>query len=77
MSEEALVLIEATSDRRLKDISEDVGRLGNVQRSAVISGPYDIVAWIEALNSEKVSHLINEIRDVSGVERTVTNVVIG
>ena len=70
-------MIEATSDRRLKDISEEVGRLENVDRAAVISGPYDVVAWIKASKSEEVSRLINEIRDVSGVKKTITNVVIG
>ena len=77
MTEEALILIEATSDRLLKNISEEVGNLKNVERSAVISGPYDIVAWIKASNSEEVSRLINDIRKVSGVKKTVTNVVIG
>ncbi|KXA95396.1 hypothetical protein AKJ40_01020 [candidate division MSBL1 archaeon SCGC-AAA259M10] len=80
---EAVVLIAAESRilARVKpspeDILEKVSQLEGVQKAAVITGPYDIAAWVEADSMDKITQtLIEKIRSIEGVKKTVTHMVI-
>jgi DNA-binding Lrp family transcriptional regulator len=58
-------------------VAKKVARIKGVQHAHVVTGPYDIIAFVEAENtSELVNILVKKIQAVSGVTRTLTNVVL-
>ncbi|MDQ5825780.1 MAG: Lrp/AsnC ligand binding domain-containing protein [Chloroflexota bacterium] len=76
MAETAYVLIN-TRNKELKDILEDVRIAKGVTGAYAITGPYDIVAVMEAENLSLLGQLITtEIHPIPGVERTLSCIVI-
>ncbi len=41
-----------------------------------ISGEYDLIAVVQAQNLEKLSHLLDDIGNLDGVERTTSSVIL-
>lgn len=73
---EALILI-STKVGFMEDVFEKVQKMERVKKSAMITGPYDIMALTEAESLGKITNaLINEIRKLEGVKDTTTCVVI-
>ncbi len=72
----ALILIVAEI-RTLRDVFREIKKLEEIKEAKMILGPYDIMATVEAEEEEEIEKtLLNEIRDIEGVEKTVTNIFI-
>lgn len=84
---EAIVLISTETSVRvdkdtyrevgLKEIFEKVSGMEEVKNLATVTGPYDIIAWLEADDIEEITGpLVDKIRAFEGVRQTLTNVVV-
>lgn len=51
-------------------------RLAGVRRLQSVSGPFDMIAAVEAPSVERMDALIDEIGAISGVERTNSSIVL-
>ncbi|PHI39123.1 AsnC family transcriptional regulator [Pseudoalteromonas sp. GCY] len=51
-------------------------QLPNVSSLYAISGEYDLIAVVEAQSLEQLSHLLDEIGNLEGVERTNSSVIL-
>lgn len=72
----ALMLIQ-TKVGVMDKVYEKVKKLAKVQRSAMITGPYDVMAIVEAENVGEITReLIENVRDIDGVKETTTNIFI-
>lgn len=61
----------------MKYIRKKVAGLENVKEANMLTGPYDIMAIVESEDIVDITNtLMGKIRDLSGVEETVTNIVI-
>ena len=77
MSSKAYVLIE-TSVGKTKDVSAALTALSTVVAVDAVTGPYDIIAVIGAVDMTVVGNLVTgHIHTVPGVVRTVTCVAVG
>ncbi len=62
----------------MKYVRKKVAELDDVTEAAMLTGPYDIMALVEADEIVDITDtLVGNIRNLSGVEDTVTNIVIG
>ncbi len=77
MATKAVILIE-TDVGRTRDVCNTLKAVGGMQSVDVVTGPYDIIAVIEAADMRAIGTLIEEkIHPLGGVARTVTCVAIG
>ncbi|KXB08412.1 hypothetical protein AKJ56_01405 [candidate division MSBL1 archaeon SCGC-AAA382N08] len=61
----------------LGDIFERIAGMDGIVKVATVTGPYDIVAWVEADDIDEITGpLVDEIRAFQGVRETLTNVVV-
>lgn len=51
-------------------------QLPNVSALYAISGEYDLIAIVEAQSLEQLSHLLDEIGNLEGIERTNSSVIL-
>ncbi len=73
----ALILINSQAGA-MKYVRKKVAELDDVTEAAMLTGPYDIMALVEADEIVDITDtLVGNIRNLSGVEDTVTNIVIG
>ncbi len=73
----ALILIVAKIGT-MKSIHEKLKGMDEVKQVSMLTGPYDIMAIVRADDMREISKiLVTGIRNIDGVEDTVTNVVIG
>ena len=69
---QAYVLIQTEPDRAIAAASE-IGELDGVVSAEIITGPYDIIARIDAPNMDDVGRLVvGQIQMISGITRTTT-----
>lgn len=74
---EALILV-TTDVGVMEDVYETVREMKEIQKAAMITGPYDIMAIARADDVKEISKItVTEIRNIDGVKDTITNVVIG
>lgn len=72
----ALILINSQPGA-MKYIRKKVSGLENVEEANMLTGPYDIMVVVEADDIVDITNtLMGKIRNLSGVEDTVTNIVI-
>ena len=72
----ALILVN-TDAGHMHDVGEQIKKLDGVQRAEMLTGPYDIMVIAQGEEiTEITSTLIDKIRDISGVEGTITNIFI-
>ncbi|KXA92026.1 hypothetical protein AKJ64_04240 [candidate division MSBL1 archaeon SCGC-AAA259E17] len=79
MSTETSVRVDKDTYREvgLKEIFEKVAGMEEVKNLATVTGPYDIIAWLEADDIEEITGpLVDKIRAFKGVRQTLTNVVV-
>lgn len=58
-------------------VAKRVAKIQGVQHAHVVTGPYDIIAFVEAEDtSELVNIIVKKIQGVPGVTRTLTSVVL-
>lgn len=68
----AYVLIQVQVGRSA-EVSEEVARIEHVTSSDVVSGPYDVIAVVEAADIDALGKLVAaRIHAVDGVTRTLT-----
>ncbi len=76
---ETSVQVEEDSYREvgLEEIFKKVINLKGVEKAAEITGPHDIIAWLESDDIEDITDdLVDKIRAFEGVKNTMTNVVV-
>jgi DNA-binding Lrp family transcriptional regulator len=72
MTATAFVLIE-TAVGRTKEVVSILKKTKGVKSVNTVTGPYDIIALIEAENLNEIGDLITgKIHEISGISRTVT-----
>jgi len=58
-------------------VAKKLVRIKGVQHAHVVTGPYDIIVFVEAEDtSELVNIIVKKIQGVPGVTRTLTSVVL-
>lgn len=76
MSISAYVFIECTAGAA-REVANEVGRISGVQRSNATTGPYDVIALVEASDVNVLGDfIVSKIQNISGVLRTQTNVIV-
>jgi DNA-binding Lrp family transcriptional regulator len=76
MEAKAFVLIE-TSVGRNKEVANALKKLKGVKSVDVVTGPYDIIAIMEAENLNDIGDLVTgNIHPIAGISRTVTCLAI-
>ena len=75
MSVSAYIFVETTTGKA-REVSAAVAHIAGVVRCNTITGPYDVIAVVEA---ETISQLgdfvVSKIQAIPGVLRTMTNIV--
>ena len=75
-SVQAYVLIQTEPDKAVAAAAE-IGRLDGVVSSEIITGPYDIIARIDAPDMDAAGRLVvSHIQMISGITRTTTCPVV-
>jgi len=68
----AFLLIEAVVGR-IKEVDTGLRRLKEIKSVDTVTGPYDIIAVVEAETLNEIGDLVTEkIHPVNGISRTVT-----
>ncbi len=76
MTAKAFVLIE-TAVGKTKEVVSTLGSLKGVQSVDTVTGPYDIIAILEAENLNDIGEIVTgEIHPIAGISRTVTCLAI-
>jgi DNA-binding Lrp family transcriptional regulator len=72
MAATAFVLIE-TAVGRTKEVVNILSNMKGIKSVHTVTGPYDIIAMIEADNLNDIGDLITgKIHEIDGISRTVT-----
>jgi DNA-binding Lrp family transcriptional regulator len=72
MSAKAFILIE-TSVGKTKEVVSVLKKMKGLKSVDTVTGPYDVIAVIEAENLNDIGDLITgEIHAIAGISRTVT-----
>jgi DNA-binding Lrp family transcriptional regulator len=76
MTISAYVFIECTAGAA-REVANEVGRISGVKRSNATTGPYDVIALVEASDVNVLGDfIVSKIQNISGVLRTQTNVIV-
>lgn len=74
---QAYVFIQAAMGKP-GSVAEALRRLPEVKSAVVVTGPYDVIALVEADDLSALGRVITEkIQTIEGVERTLTSLVTG
>ena len=77
MTTKAYILIE-TSVGKARDVAQALGELPTVSTVDAVTGPYDIIAVVDADDLGAVGELVTaRIHTISGIVRTVTCLSMG
>ncbi|UCE97228.1 MAG: Lrp/AsnC ligand binding domain-containing protein [Dehalococcoidia bacterium] len=72
MSAKAFVLIE-TAVGKTQEVVSILNKMGGLKSVDTVTGPYDIIAVVEAEDLNKIGDLITgKIHAIEGISRTVT-----
>jgi DNA-binding Lrp family transcriptional regulator len=72
MAVEAFVLIRAETGHAFV-VADDVREIDSVSTSDVVTGPYDIIARLQAATLDELARtVLSEIQAVAGITRTYT-----
>lgn len=76
MAAKAFVLIE-TAVGKTKDVTTALGRIKGMKSVDAVTGPYDVIAIIEAETLSDIGDIVTEkIHPTTGISRTVTCLAI-
>jgi DNA-binding Lrp family transcriptional regulator len=77
MAVTAFVLIE-TAVGKTRDVSESLNGLQGLVSVDMVTGPYDIIAVIEAEDLKSIGRSVTQnIHTISAIQRTVTCLALG
>lgn len=69
---QAYVLIQTEPDRAVA-AAREIGELDGVVSAEIITGPYDIIASVDAVDMDEVGRLVvSHIQMIDGITRTTT-----
>lgn len=72
----ALILIKSEAGA-MEFIRKRLENFEKVREAAMLTGPYDVMAIVDADEMKEITEtLVENIRNIMGVEETVTNIVI-
>lgn len=72
----AFVLIDVTGDHT-KSAYKTITRIDGVKTVYGVTGPYDLVAQVEANNLQELNDMVlSRIRSVDGVMKTTTAIIL-
>jgi DNA-binding Lrp family transcriptional regulator len=54
----------------------ELKQIDAISQLYAISGEFDLIAVVQAQNLEKLSHLLDDIGNLDGVERTTSSVIL-
>jgi len=76
MAAKAFVLVE-TEVGKTREVSAALKQLEGVKSVDLVTGPYDVIAIIEAKNLNEIGDLVTDkIHPIVGISRTVTCLAI-
>lgn len=76
MAAKAFILIE-TAVGKSKEVVASISKLEGVKSVNIVTGPYDVIAIIEAENLNDIGNLVTgKIHPIAGISRTVTCLAI-
>ncbi len=76
MAAKAFVLIE-TAVGRAREVAASLGRIEGIKSVDMVTGPYDIIATIEAETLSNIGDVVTgKIHAIDGISRTVTCLVV-
>ena len=76
MATKAVILIE-TAVGSTREVANSLKGVSGIQSAEVVTGPYDVIAVIEAPDIRTVGALVEDMmHTLSGVRRTVTCVTV-
>lgn len=76
METKAIILIE-TAVGTSREVANNLRGVGGIQSADVVTGPYDVIAVVEASDMRGIGTMVEEkIHSLSGVMRTVTCVTV-
>ncbi len=76
MSAKAFILVE-TAIGRTKEVVSVLKKMEGLKSVDTVTGPYDIIAVVEAEDLNKIGDLITgKIHAIEGISRTVTCLVV-
>jgi DNA-binding Lrp family transcriptional regulator len=73
---EAIILISLNPSFPTSEISDMLMKIGNVENAYEVTGQYDIVAIVSAMNIAEVNDCVEKIRRVEGVVNTNTMIIL-
>lgn len=74
---QAYVFIQAAMGKP-SAVVEALRQIPEVKSAVVVTGPYDVIALVEAADLQALGRLITDrIQTIEGVERTLTSLVTG
>jgi DNA-binding Lrp family transcriptional regulator len=77
MVSRAYVLLEAQAGKT-EEALQKVKQLSGVKEVSLVTGPYDLIIYLEADDLKMLGKLVSEkIQVIPGVTKTITCVVIG
>jgi len=73
---QAYILIQ-TEVGRSADVSSEVRQIAGVTLAEDVTGPYDVIARVEASTVDELGQLVlSRIQDIKGITRTLTCTVV-
>jgi DNA-binding Lrp family transcriptional regulator len=73
---QAYILIQ-TEVGQASDVARQIGQLAGVTMAEDVTGPYDVIARVEAPSIDELGHLVvARIQDVKGITSTLTCTVV-
>ncbi|MEJ2579200.1 MAG: Lrp/AsnC ligand binding domain-containing protein [Kineosporiaceae bacterium] len=73
---QAYILIQ-TEVGRSAEVAREIGQVSGVTLAEDVTGPYDVIARVEASNVDELGQLvIARVQDVQGITRTLTCTVV-
>ncbi len=71
----AYIFVEVTHGKA-KGVSQEISQIEGVVSSHIVTGPYDIIVFVKATDIQKLwDNIISKLQNISGVVRTITNIV--
>ncbi|TFF95130.1 Lrp/AsnC family transcriptional regulator [Candidatus Thorarchaeota archaeon] len=71
----AIVLIHVTGGKA-KEVHEAIGKINGVKQVHVVTGPYDVIAYIDLPDRSEYRGTIFEIHEIPGVAQTETCIAL-
>ena len=73
---QAYILIQ-TEVGKSSDVSSEVRQIAGVTLAEDVTGPYDVIARVEATSVDELGQLVlSRIQDIKGITRTLTCTVV-